>query len=218
MQVPQRVTCGGGPVHHDSTESVLDGRLETTLTALVDVHDIGEGSEDARQTGEPFDTGARPGLVERRLQRLGPGLERVRSIRRGTCVRLAFAFAFLSRLFQGRETFVVGSKQLAGDLGRLQLHRQLLQAQLMVGTYTIRAGEPFGQSRDRLPSIGQPGQRCVVLSTGAASIQRPCNLERLGGWLPDRRARDTARARDDEEPRLVAPQLLLEALERLALG
>ncbi len=105
MQVAQRVTCRDGPVHHDSTESVLDGGLESTLTALVDVDDVGEGSEHARQAGEPLDAGACPGLVEGRLQRLGPGLERVRSVRRGTCVRLALAVRVPQPSVQAADNF-----------------------------------------------------------------------------------------------------------------
>ncbi len=140
MQVTQRVTRLAGPVDHDRAESVLDGRLETALTAIVDVDNIRERSQNSRQTCEALDACARPGLVERCLQCLDPGLERVRAIRRRARAQLALASMCLGGLFRRHKSFVLGPEPLVGDLGRLQLRRQLRQAQLILGAHAIETG------------------------------------------------------------------------------
>lgn len=151
MQMEQGISRRARPVHHDRSESVLDGRLETAFATIVDVDNVSKRSEDAWLTGQAFYAGTCPGLVECCLQRLGSGLERVGAVDRHACAGLALAFTCLGSLLCRDKLFELDPESLVCGFGHPQLGAQLGQATLMLRSHTIRVGKPLSQSRHRLP-------------------------------------------------------------------
>ena len=150
VQVPQRVTRRGRSVHDDRAESVLDRRFEAALTAGVDLDHVGKGPEHTCHAGQVLDAGSRPRLVERGLQRLGPGPERVRTVCRRPRPGLALLRAAASSSFGREEPFVLGTESLAFDPPLRRGDRKLGQEDLVLFTHTLDARESFGETSHRL--------------------------------------------------------------------
>ena len=74
MQSGERRSTRAAVAYDDSCDRLAEGRFECSLPAGVDVHEIEQRSDDAVEPGEALCPGACSGLVERRAERLDPGL------------------------------------------------------------------------------------------------------------------------------------------------
>ena len=73
---PQSLDSGtgrGAALDEDRVEHPLDRRFEGEHQVVVDLDDVEQRSDHARDGGEPFHPRPRAGLVEGELERLGPG-------------------------------------------------------------------------------------------------------------------------------------------------
>ena len=80
-------------------------------------------------------------------------------------------FSGLGDLFRLYEPLLVDAEALVDDLGRLQLGRQLRQAQLVVLSHAVKAGKALGEARQLLPRSRQPREHLVVLLAGTPGVE-----------------------------------------------
>ena len=161
-QLAEGGTRRRSPGDEDGVEHAGDRRLEGEDEVVVDLDDVEQRADDARDGGEPFDPCPGAGVVEGELERLDPGRR-----------RLAARRAHLQRLVGLREEELARGLGALGGLGRarrlvdlggepVELRRRDLETTLELVALPGERGDPFGGAHLGLAARAQDVRRDVA--------------------------------------------------------